>query len=890
VAPATHALGADKSAEMQRHFRLAVRAFESEQYDEAARRLEEVLKLSPNSADALALRDLAEVRFYVDALQKGPEEMRENILQLLELAAEAEKERLTDRDRIGQLVGDLSGTFEERVRIYIELVSAGRHAVPPLVQRLSDTGARDYEDFRVWASIALIRIGEEAVLPLCTALRADAVGLRQDVCFILGEIGDPRAVPYLIRAAKSDPVESVRAVATRALASIGQYAEVPEELPHVALFRHARLYYYDDPSVRRPSRFGHAVWSWSAREDRLVMQTLPGFLYNLSMARNIASEALLADPDYEPVLPLLIGTYHREVLAIKHRLALSKQDPAYRLPELAERQLRQRLGKAWGVLLTLRSAGEKHFYRALDLQLHDDRPAAAAAILDDLTLIASPELNVYPRLPQMFERLRPSVIRVRSAKPEEAPAAKAEPAEVAAEAVDREHAATTASALFPMRVHAERERIEAARPERPRTAEEAAPADRETLNYLLATARRRAEARRAMEAEELEVEAEAVAAVPVVTSPLVDALKSTDKGVRYRAAAALAHIGPARSFLAAEAVVQILGQAITEKASSTVLIVSPDDQAANRLRQLVRGSGHLPYSAATVKLALAAAHELPPKDLVVLDSRLADELATLRKDPIAAATPVVIFTADEDAAEAEELYGPDVAAVVSLRDGPETVAAVLFRAMLGSREVPKAANVSLEYARLAAGALDAIPARGSPFSRHLPAIQDALIAALDSDDEFVRVRAADALGKANATALVPRLVDLAQNPDLALRERLAYVRALGRMMTPDEPAPREVVDLLKSIHRAGDPEVRRLATEYLGSAAIPPAELEELVNEQESTEGTLPPAKPRPPERSVDDTIEDILKGLPDVDLDEGSEPESGPGPEKTQPEGFGGF
>ena len=826
-----------KSQAMRRHLMNAVRAFENEQYDRAAKEFEEVLKLSPNSSDALALRDLATVRFYVKAMTSGPQKLRENVLQLLELAAEAEKARFTDEDEIEKRIERLKGTFEERSRIYIDLMSAGRYAVPPLVKRLYDVKADDYAAFHLYASLALIRIGEEAVLPLCTALRTELVPLRQDICFILGQIGDPRAAPYLLRAAKADPDESVQAVAAEALEKIRAYADIPDEPPHVALFRYARLYYYRDPSVQRSSKYGHAVWNWSAEEHRLVMQMVPSFLYNISMARQIAARALLAAPDYEPALPLLISTYQKEAVLIERRLQQSKTNPAAKLSELEERRLMTRLRKSQDVLLTLKSAGERHFYRALALQLRDGDAEAAVATINDLAGLASPDLNTYQVLAALSEPLRPAVITIRTFDERRAPARPAAGKLEAGAPVRRPRVA--ASSLFQAKVTAELGRLKAAAPKKPETIKRAPPAERETLNYLIATARRVAAAREARKAPEgaREDEPEGLA---TSANPLLLALKNPNKSVRYTAAGAVVRVRPTRNFAASKTVVKMLGQALTERGVATALIVSTDNQATNLLRQIVRKAGHLPYSANSAEMALSAARTLPPKDAIIVQDSMVEAFKALKSDPVIAAVPFIIFTKAADTDAVAKIYAADRVPVISLKDKADSIRTAVLDTMAAGHLTRKKSGLAAQYARTGAEAISAIPASGSPLSRHLAAIGPALIAALDSDNPAVRISAIGGLGKAKITSLVPRLIDLARAEDRAKDERLACIGAIGAMMEPGKKTPPEVVELIESIHRSDDADFRLNAIQRLRGAAIPAADLEKIINRQEAAEPGAP--------------------------------------------------
>lgn len=820
----------DKTRAMRRHLINAVKAFENERYDEAVRQFEEVLKLSPSSADALALRDLASMRFYVQAMSKGTPAMRKNVLELLELAARAEKARFTDQEEIAKRIARLTGPFEERSRVYLDLMSAGRYAVPLLVDRLYNVKAEDYAAFRVQVMISLIRISEEAVLPLCVALRADSIPVRQDICFVLGQIGDPRAAPYLLQLAKSDPDASVRMVAEEALAKIRTFADIPDEPPPVALFRHARLYYYEDPSVRRPNKYGHTVWNWSVKRHRLVIQAVPAFLYDVSMARQVAAQALLADANYEPVLPFLIGTYHKEALLIEDHLRESKGAGAVKLSELEQRQLGARLTKCRQVLLTLRSAGERHFYRALSLQLHDDDSEVAVAIIEDLAVVADKKLNTYSELSALTEPLRAAVVTIRT--PEEAEATAAELASKKAEEAPVATPRVTAAALFHARVETEMERVKAAEPEKAATIKAAPPALRATLNQLIATARRSA-ARRSEKAE-AKVDEAKPEALASTANPLLLALRNSNKNVRYGAAAAIVRIQPTENFGSAQTVVKILGQALTERGVSAALIVSADNQATNVLRQVIRKAGHIPYSAASVEMILATARALPPKNAIIIQDTMSEAFAALKRDPVIAAIPFIVFTKEKDTAAAKATYGAGAVSVVSLAGDIEKAGAQIVDTIAAGRLADQASAPGARYAQVGARALDAIPAAGSPLSPHLAVIKPAFISALDSDDRNVRITAIHGLGKAKVMSLIPRLIDLAQNKSRPIEERLACIAAIGETVEPGKPTPDNVVKLVLNIHESADSAFRVKALALINGAAIPAADVEKIINEQES--------------------------------------------------------
>ncbi len=819
---------------MRRHLINAVKAFENERYDEAVRQFEEVLKLSPTSSDALALRDLASVRFYTQAMSKGSPAMRKSVIELLELAARAEKARFTDEKEIAKRIARLAGPFEERARVYLDLMSAGRYAVPLLVDRLYAVDAEDYATFRVQAMVTLMRIGEEAVLPLCIALRADRIPVRQDICYILGQIGDPRSAPYLLQTAKSDEDEAVRNVAAEALAKIRVYADIPDEPAPAALFRYARLYYYRDPSVQRPNKYGHTVWTWSVKKHHLTMQAVPAFLYDVSMARQVASQALLADASYEPALPFLISSYHKEAILIQNYVRQNKGAGGAKLSELEQRQLAARLAKCRQVLLTLRSAGERHFYRALAIQLRDGDADVAVAIITDLAIVADSKLNTYPALPVLSEAVRPAVITIRT--PDEIRAASAAIAKRKSSEDQVVTPRVTAAVLLHARVETEIKRVKAAAPEKADTIETAPAAERATLNHLIAATRRQAIAKAKAADSKTEIKDNEPEAMASTANSLLLALRNINKNVRYEAAGAIVRIHPTDNFASAQTVVKILGQALTERGISAALIVSPDNQATNRLRDIVRKGGHIPYSAGSVEMALATARALPPKNAIIIQDTMTKAFKALKQDPVISAIPFVVFTKDDDVSAAKATYGAEAVAVISLTDDTEKIRSQVLDTITAGQAADRTSHPAAQHAQIGARALDAIPAAGTPLSRHLASIKPALIAALDSDDRQVRIAAINGLGKAKVTSLVPRLIDLAQDKNVSAEERLACVGAIGDTVEPGKPTPANVVKFVLNIHKSTDAAFRLKALGVLSGAAISAADVEKLINEQESDE------------------------------------------------------
>ena len=98
-------------------------------------------------------------------------------------------------------------------------------------------------------------------------------------------------------------------------------------------------------------------------------------------------------------------------------------------------------------------------------------------------------------------------------------------------------------------------------------------------------------------------------------SPLIDALRYSDKQVRFEAAFAIAQALPQRSFAGQERVVPILAEALAQTGKPGVLIVAPTDRI-NALREQLKNYNIA--GGATADAAIAAAASLSQVDVILL--------------------------------------------------------------------------------------------------------------------------------------------------------------------------------------------------------------------------------------------------------------------------------
>jgi HEAT repeat protein len=108
-------------------------------------------------------------------------------------------------------------------------------AAPDLLAALADDGS---SLVRSTAKSALQEFrGQEVVSGLIAALGDERARVRGDAADLLGELGDPGAVPALVELLDADPEAAIRERALRALAGIGDAAAVPALIARLAAER-----------------------------------------------------------------------------------------------------------------------------------------------------------------------------------------------------------------------------------------------------------------------------------------------------------------------------------------------------------------------------------------------------------------------------------------------------------------------------------------------------------------------------------------------------------------------------------------------------------------------------------------------------------------------------
>lgn len=275
-----------QDAGLQQQFKEAVDLLNRGQDEPALQKLKAILAANPSQEDAYQLVSSTSSISFLKMLEKRGE-YAQIANRILSLAQREEVMKSKDGDAIRALAARATGSNDvmETTLAAEELSSKhGEFAVPALVGYL---GSNDVNT-RANAIIALRKIGSDGVTALAASLGSGSDLQQRNVAAILGMIGDARAVPALLRAAKGSGTAA--AEAAKAAASLGAKGTDPAEA-YIGL---AMKYLAGDGAAVRD--YDRATTVWSVKDGNLVGTDVPKFLYPMESAEQAAYDALSVSP------------------------------------------------------------------------------------------------------------------------------------------------------------------------------------------------------------------------------------------------------------------------------------------------------------------------------------------------------------------------------------------------------------------------------------------------------------------------------------------------------------------------------------------------------------------------------------------------------------------
>jgi CheY-like chemotaxis protein len=276
--------------------------------------------------------------------------------------------------------------------------------------------------------------------------------------------------------------------------------------------------------------------------------------------------------------------------------------------------------------------------------------------------------------------------------------------------------------------------------------------------------------------------------------PLVETLAFPNRQVRVKAALALGTALPKTEFSGAQNVVPVLAEALSQANRQAALIVDPDSATANKVQAILSAAGY----ECVIGPSLNRARELARKsnvsafDVIVLASDISapdclGAIAELRREFQTAATPILLFAKQGQSTLASSAARTAVGVEVLLSDitdigDPKRISDQLnqriARASKAMGMSPLSIDQSLSLALQAADVLRLI-AQGNLKVFDLTPSTAALISAVQSKSEPLRIRAAHALALHPSADGQRAMAEAALNAQLGSPERLAMFASLA---------------------------------------------------------------------------------------------------------------
>ena len=226
--------------------------------------------------------------------------LHESAARLLDMSNAAAVKQAADPARVARLIGDLDADPERQAFAEAELESLGVAVIPGLVTVLNDAGqAARHETIM----LALMRLGEPAVLPLIGALESPNDDLRANVINVLGHLRSTAALPYLwYPAISADSGPAVREAAHQALARILHVRELG--LDGIAtggavarLVKAAGEHYRNAYPWKTAEDGKVSLWKWDRSRETVVSRAYSPEAASEIVGLRLAREALSLAPD-----------------------------------------------------------------------------------------------------------------------------------------------------------------------------------------------------------------------------------------------------------------------------------------------------------------------------------------------------------------------------------------------------------------------------------------------------------------------------------------------------------------------------------------------------------------------------------------------------------------
>lgn len=318
--------------------------------------------------------------------------------------------------------------------------------------------------------------------------------------------------------------------------------------------------------------------------------------------------------------------------------------------------------------------------------------------------------------------------------------------------------------------------------------------------------------------------------------PLVEALSSSNRVVRYWASISLAMALPKERFTGCELVVPILSGALRQSGKKSALIVAANEEARNSMKDAIRGMGFDVIDSADSAKGLDAARTAEGVDVVVLanDPDPMVTIGMIRRDPQMASMPIIAMSQTE---RFQNLAKNDSRVrLVPTKGSNEELTTAVKELLMEVNGMPLTPESASEWSVRAAVAIRKLGLTGTAVY-DISRAEKALVQAVSDERGAVKVAAAEALATIPGPVAQRAIAKLATDSTADEKIRISAftaldesVRRFGNALSDD--LSQAIVEIVNK-GPAGD--IRMAAAEVLGGLSLPSSQIKDLIIQSPGT-------------------------------------------------------
>lgn len=230
--------------------------------------------------------------------------------RLNELYEGGKREKARDPLEIGRNIDLLKANARGQILARERLMAAGEYAVPQLLEVLM---VRKDPALEAEVQALLIRMGKQAVKPLCPALLGVDGPTQERIATVLGRIHYRAALPYLAELRRVTQNQAVRKAAEMAIRTLG--GAPTDEASLAGMYRSLGEQFYSQPQslTSFPHEEYQLLWDYDPSIGLQPTAILTS-VYHEAMAMRLAEKSLQLDPGDQLAISLWIAAnFSREL-------------------------------------------------------------------------------------------------------------------------------------------------------------------------------------------------------------------------------------------------------------------------------------------------------------------------------------------------------------------------------------------------------------------------------------------------------------------------------------------------------------------------------------------------------------------------------------------------